>query len=362
MCMQIFTLLALILCSSFAIAQPRTQTDIETQPVDEGMVDSITENASWSLTDLRLRDLTLYWDNDGTIPNFGDDTDRYYTNGTGIELSFDPNLSDSLAERFAPSSDWQDPRFGFGLGIKQLIFTGIDITDPTPAADDRPYGGDLYFAFSFQRADDKKHDHFELDLGVIGERSQAEWAQRLIHKTFPDENDPQGWSNQLANEIAINFTFERTWKSERGEIGGFEFEMLPAIGFDLGNVYTRARGKITLRAGHNLPDDFGPATLLGHKDHTVSNAAWGEGQFSFYIFTSIGVDAVAWNIFLDGNTFASSTSVDSELFVAQAMFGFVTRYRALYLGWTQTFQTEEFESQPDEQSWGSLTLGCSFDF
>ena len=357
--MHLISLFAVSLCCALAWAQPETTKPEAIEPVLTDQLDS-NADSGWSLTDLRLRDTTFYWDNDGTVPNFGEDTDRYYTNGIGIELSFDPNLSDELAERFAPADEWNDPRFGLGLAIKQMIFTGVDITDPTPALDDHPYGGYLYLAFSFQRADDKKHDHFELDLGVVGERSQAEWAQQFIHKAFPDENDPQGWDTQLANELAINFTFERTWKSQRGEIQGIEFEMLPAIGFDLGNVYTRARAKMTFRAGMNLPDDFGPASLLGHKDHTINAAAWGEGDWSIYLYTSLGVDAVAWNLFLDGNTFATSRSVDSESLVATAMFGVVTRYKGFYLGWAQAFQTEEFESQPDEQTWGSLAFGCSF--
>jgi len=355
--MQKLPLFALALCTHLAIAQ-----DEIAPPADEQISEAIEQSGSWSLSKIKLRDATLYWENDGTAPNIVDDTDRYYTNGAGIELSFDPQLTASLADRLAPSDEWNKPRFGLGLAVKQLIFTGIDITDPSPAANDHPYGGYLYLAFSFQRADDKKHDHFELDLGVVGERSQAEAVQRFIHNIFPDENTPEGWGHQIANEPTINFTFERTFKSEPGNIAGVEFEMLPSFGVDLGNVYTRARGRITLRAGHNLPDDFGPASLLGHKDHTISNVEWGNGSWSIYAYATLGVDAVAWNIFLDGNTFATSRSVDSELFVAQATIGVVTRYKAFYLGWAQNFQTEEFETQADEQAWGSLTLGCSIDY
>ncbi len=355
--MQKSSLLAIAFCTQIVHAQ-----EVPVPPVDEQIDEVVDRQESWSLSKIELRDLTLYWENDGTVPNFGEDTDRYYTNGTGIEFSFDPNFSPELAERLAPGNEWNDPRFGLGLAIKQMIFTGADITDPTPAADDRPYGGYLYFAFSFQRADDEKHDHFELDLGVVGERAQAEAIQKIIHKTFPEENDPQGWGNQLANELAINFTFERTWKTEPGNIAGIEFEMLPTVGFDLGNVYTRARGRVTLRAGHNLPNDFGPASLLGRNDHTTSGTDWGGGSWSIYGYATLGVDAVAWNIFLDGNTFVSGPSVDSEPFVAQATFGFVARYKSIYLGWAQTYQTEEFETQPDSQTWGSLSLGCSIQY
>jgi lipid A 3-O-deacylase len=341
-------LVVLTLCSPMVLAQ------------DEAEILDTETNESWSLHDMTLRDFTAYWDNDGTLANITDDTDRFYTNGVGLELSFDPNFTESIKEKLAPAGKWNDPRFGVGLGLKQRIYTSEFITQTNPRVDDHPYGGYLYFAFSLQRADDEKHDHFELDLGVVGERSQAEAVQRFIHRNFPDEDEPMGWGNQLANEIAINFKYERTWKSQPGEVQGVEFEFLPAVGFDLGNVAIKARAKMTFRAGMNLPDDFGPATFLGHKDHTVYAGTWGEGDFSMYAYSTVSVDAVAHDIFLDGNTFASSRSTDSEPLVFTASFGVVARYGCMYAGWAQNYQTETFETQPDAQTFGSMVFGVSF--
>ncbi len=361
--MQSAPLLALSLCCVPVWAQYNPDLTAPGQVVDDLDLRVGTRSSdSWSLANLELRDFTLYWDNDGTLPRIGRDTDRFYTNGVGIELSFDLRLTDELAARFAPADEWTNPRFGAGLAIKQLIFTSSDITDPNPPIDDHPYSGYLYFAFSFQRADMDKRDHFELDLGVVGERSQAEMVQKFIHNAFPNQDDPQGWATQTANELAINFTYERTWKTHRAEISGVELEMLPALGFDVGNISTRAKGQVTLRLGHNLPDDFGPASLLGMKDHTVSANDWGEGNFSFYIYASMGMDVVVRDLFLDGNTFATSRSVNSEPFVAQASVGIITRYKGLSLGWSQSYQTENFESQPSGQAWGSIVLGYSYAF
>lgn len=355
-------LISTLLLCALAPAAP-AQSGLLPEPEPEpGALEVLESDAGWSPARLRLRDVTLYWENDGTYPSLIDDTDRYYTNGLGQETSLDPNLTDALAGRLAPAGAWDNPRFGVGIALKQLIFTGVDITDPDPPSDDHPYSGYLYLALSFQRADDRKHDHFELDVGVVGERSQGEAVQRFIHHTFPDEFEPMGWDNQLANELALNFTYERTWKTHTGDARGLKLEMLPALGFDLGNVSTRAKAKVTLRAGLNLPDDFGPASLLGHKDHTLSGADWGEGDFSFYVYGSLGVDAVARNIFLDGNTFAASPSVDTEPFVASWAFGAVVRYKRVYLGWAQNFQSETFEAQEGQQTWGAITLGASFGF
>ncbi len=327
---------------------------------EQALADSLDQSESWSITDMTLRDFTLYWTNDGTFVNLIDNSDRFYTNGSGIELSFDPNLPSSLAEKLAPGDAWENPRFGFGLALKQRIYTSEYIQQTNPRPDDHPYGGYLYFAFSFQRADADKHDHFGLDLGVVGEWSGAEFVQEFIHNAYPDQIDPQGWDTQLANELAINFNYERTWKSKKAEVWGVEMEMLPALGFELGNVAIMGHAKMTMRAGHNLPDDFGPATLLGHKDHTVGASNWGEGNFSLYVHAGVGIDAVGRDIFLDGNTFASSRSTDSEPLVGRASVGLVMRYNCLYVGWAQNFVTERFETQPNGQTFGTLVLGMSF--
>lgn len=317
-----------------------------------------------------FRDLTLYWDNDGTLPNLIDDTDRYYTNANGIELSFDPHISPALASRLA-ISDEPDQRFGVGIAVKQRIYTPASILSTNPPARDHPYAGHLALALSFQRADDHTHDHFGLDLGVVGHASGAETTQKWIHNTFPDEDDPLGWETQLPTEPTINFAYTRTWKSKPVElwgVGGLEMEMLPSVGFDLGTVLIDARSSMTLRIGKNLPTDFGPASLLGHKDHTVRTSQSRtrpdatEPNWSLYAYTRLGVDAIARDMFLDGNAFAGSRSAQREPLVATFTFGLVAQYESFYLGWSQNIQTERFDLQPDSQSWGSIVFGCSFEW
>ncbi|MFK7884424.1 MAG: lipid A deacylase LpxR family protein [Phycisphaerales bacterium] len=343
--------------SAFSAAQPTN--DSPPPSLLAGESETILE-ALADTSRYELQSATLYWDNDGTYINLVENTDRYYTSGQGIELGFAFDASDGLADRLAPG--WQDARFGAGLSIEQHIYTATNILQVDPPLNDHPYGGWLSFNFAFQRADATRHDHFEVGLGVIGEWSGARWVQDLIHDNVPGEDDPAGWGTQLANELAVNFTYQRTWRSEKGNVGGIEFDLLPAARADVGNVFIRARGQATLRVGAHLPDNFGPASLLGFKDHTAGSFADPECDWSIYVYGTVGADAVARNIFLDGNTFATSRSTEREDLIARAAFGVVLRYKNVEIGWSQTFETSTFEAQPDGQSFGSVAVNWQWQF
>lgn len=325
----------------------------ERADADQGLLDALFTRSSYT-----FRSFTAYWDNDGTYPNLVRDTDRFYTSGQGIEFGFGFEPADP--SRFAPG--WEDPRFGVGISLKQRIFTASDIAIADPDPDDHPYSGWLTLGFSFQRADANRHDHFGLDLGIVGPQSYAEDIQKWVHTTWPDEVYPEGWGTQLKNEPALNITYQRTWRTDRAEIAGLKMDMLPAVRLDAGNVFLRARGEATVRLGWNLPDDFGPASFLGIKDHTGGGWDDPDNPWSVYGYARASVDAVGRNIFIDGNTFASSRSASREPFVARATFGVMARYRCVELGWAQTLESDTFRAQPNGHTWGSIVLNiqCRF--
>jgi hypothetical protein len=69
--------------------------------------------------------------------------------------------------------------------------------------------------------------------------------------------------------------------------------------------------------------------------------------------------AVARNIFLDGNTFTDSHSIDKEGLVGEMRFGLAVllgRYRLTY---ARVNRSEEFEGQASNR-FGSLTLSVAF--
>ncbi len=307
-----------------------------------------------------VRSLTLFWDNDGTVPKIIADSDRHYTNGAKIDLALNPSSRfeegvRELADRLDPMPD---ATVKAGLVLAQHIYTAFDISLATPPPGSRPYAGYLYVGGYIQRASQGVHDHLELDIGVVGEWSGAEATQKFVHSAFPNQTRPDGWGTQLANELAINLRYQRSWRFEKARIGRLELDGIPRLGFDAGNVFVRANADLTLRLGFNLPDDFGPPRLLDYADATGS---W-EGDWGVYAYVRGGARAVAHNIFLDGNTFANSRSVDKRYVVAALSVGILGRYKHLEAGWSVTWLSEEFDTQGNGDSYGSLFARLSFPF
>ena len=66
------------------------------------------------------------------------------------------------------------------------------------------------------------------------------------------------------------------------------------------------------------------------------------------------------NIFLDGNTFEDSPSVDKRFFVGDANAGIAFTLGHYRLAYTINVRSKEFHNQEDEAVFGSLTLTRRF--
>ena len=311
---------------------------------------------------LHLTGLPLYWENDGAYVKRFDSADRHYTNGLRAEASFQPGLIPSFG-------DWLDSwlsiggtqRHAGGLAVSQLMFTPEDISEPDLIEDDRPYAGYLYTSLFHQRRTETVFDHVELQFGVVGEWSGAEGVQKAAHAAFPNEPRPEGWSNQLANELGVGLFYQRRWRSRQVPlVWGLEADAIPHVGFHLGNVWTDASVGGTVRLGYRIPDDFGVPRISEFRDATAlpnHDEPWG-----VYGFARVTGTAVARNLFLDGNTFAHSHSVGSKPLVGDLTLGLAARYRCIELTYSITWMTEEFEGQEGSDSYGTLALGWNFDW
>ena len=291
--------------------------------------------------------------------------DRNYT--SGIKLAYvspSEGVPDWLRSTggFTRALSGSDPDF-WGIAIGQSIFTPEDI-DAIPApADQHPYAGWLYMQIMVGAEEDRRDgraprylDTYELEFGIVGPSALGEEAQRGIHE-FLGAPDPQGWDSQLSDEFAFAASFDRRWRALRvfSDVvpGGIEADITPAAGVTLGTLRTEARVGVTARIGQRIDSDYGPPRVrpsLSGVEH------FSGGPPSWSLFAGVQGRAVARNLFLDGNTFEDSPSVDRNPYVADFQTGFSVSAGDWRLAYTYVWRTEECETQPSRHDFGALAL------
>jgi lipid A 3-O-deacylase len=294
-------------------------------------------------------------------------TDRYFTNGFRIQAVTKPipwitNAADKLPW-FSKQKALEDPndilqaRTSISLG--QNIFTPADISVPELIEDDIPYAGWLYLGLGISANQGlNRFDQLELNIGVVGPSSMAEQVQTNIHHFF-GIREPKGWENQLNDELGIVLFYEQAHRFEtRDWILGLKWDVIPHFGGSLGNVFTFANLGVTFRFGPDLARDFGARrirpSLPGSSFYSPKKG------FNWYFFTGAEARYVLQNIFLDGNTFKDSHSVDKKPLVGDIQAGLVIQYERIRFSYTQVFRSKEFYGQDQSHRYGSLSISYQF--
>jgi lipid A 3-O-deacylase len=298
--------------------------------------------------------------------------DKYYTQG--LEFAY-------LGPDVAVDSAWIGPFDALaGLGpfdadgasevsrryeilLGQSMFTPEDTAREDPDPDDRPYAGWLYGGVGLiQDTDRRRLDHLELLAGIVGPDAGGKKTQNDYHQ-FLGVDESRGWDEQLHNEPGLMLSYERKWRFLQPIGGGFAVDAIPEHGITVGNVMDYVEAGGMLRFGKNLEADYGPQRIrpaLSGTPYFNSDYLEQGDPFGFYFFVGTQGRAVARNLFLDGNTFRDSRSVDSEALVGDLTGGLALFWgNAVRLDTAVTYRTEEFEAQDNPTTlWGlNMTVG-----
>ena len=306
-------------------------------------------------------------------------TDRNYTNGVRASL-VSPDLDDFSddAGRSFPLIDGlsrllrplhpetprgETPSLNMVASIGQLMFTPADRDRRTLDPDDRPYAGWLYLGMGYHARTERRLNSVEFNIGLVGPASLAKESQDLVHDVRGIGRF-KGWDHQLSNELGLRLTLERKYR-----LWDYSFASLPAVstdvithlGLSLGNIATYANTGAEWRIGYNLPKDFGTSSLKPGGD----NSAPGRGDIGtrplqLQAFVSTDLRGVMRNIFLDGNTFSDSHSVDKRTFVANVAVGVAMTHKRWRLSYAYVFRSKEFRGQPESQEYGAVSLAYSY--
>ncbi|WP_323796678.1 lipid A deacylase LpxR family protein [Nisaea sp.] len=285
--------------------------------------------------------------------------DRDYTNGVALQWTDTLNrVPYGVRYAVAPFIDpGADIRVTYQLG--QNLYTPQDIERKIPDPADRPYGAWLYGAVGVLADTGKSVTSLQLSLGVVGPAALGEPVQSFVH-SLVDTREPRGWDSQLKNEPALLLTAEHKWADRLlGAPYGYQIDASPYIGGALGNVFTHANAGMMVRFGKDLPSgDYGPPRI---QPSTPGSGYFAPSDdFGWYLFAGIEGRMVGRNIFLDGNTFQDSPSVDKKLMVGDFTYGIVFNVGRARVSLTQVIRTPEFGNDEDFSSFGSLGVTYSF--
>jgi hypothetical protein len=309
----------------------------------------------------------MYFENDAFTG-----TDQHYTNGLKFSwLSADLVTWGQTGWReravaALPFINRADGQKNLGFAFGQNIYTPRDITRNNPDPSDRPYAGWSYGEVAFVSKTPVISDTLSMQLGIVGPHSLAEDSQRLVHQ-WGGFARPRGWDYQLRDELGVNVVFERRWRLfARALVQKIGIDLVPHTGVSLGNVQTYANAGGTVRFGLNLPSDFGvqlarPGSVGGTPADDLDPRVAPDRNFSVFVFGAADGRAIARDIFLDGNTFRSSRSVDKKSFVADFSVGAGAIAGRWQLTYTQVWRTAEFDAERRRyNNFGSVTLSRAY--
>lgn len=308
---------------------------------------------------MRFGSLTVYMEND----RFFAGSDRHYTNGfklTALSRDLTPDLGEAPAwarqiVRWLPTHGVDQPGRKLGFSIGQNIYTPEDIVTTALVPDDRPYAAWLYGSLAVHLQTEGRLDVFEVSLGIVGESALGREIQNGWHK-FIGVDEVHGWDNQLRDEPGIIIAYEQRRRFfTEGASGGWGADFIPHAGVSLGNVATYANAGAQVRLGWRLPSDFGTALIRPGGDSYTHLSGDLKG-WAVHGFGGFDARLSVRNIFLDGNTWKDSHSVDRREIAADFFAGTSLRFGRFRAAYTQVYRTKEFYGQDRRDVFGSLAL------
>lgn len=278
--------------------------------------------------------LRFNYDND-----FFSSTDQYYSQGYSFELA-SPWLKKNPANNLfiVPKNSLAK----YGLAIEHIAFTPTSILSDGILYGDRPYAAAIMLKSFAISADTLHHNRISsaLSIGIIGPGAFGKEMQTGIHD-WTGNPKPLGWQHQVRNDLVLNY--ELSYEKQFLRLENF-FSLQSNVNVMIGTLFTN------ISAGTNA--------TLGILDSPFDNK---KKKASFYIYVQPLVSAIGYDASLQGglfNTKSPYTIPDSgiERLTAQINFGAVLKYKRLYLEYSRTKITREFETGKSAK-WGGFKIG-----
>jgi hypothetical protein len=286
-------------------------------------------------------------------------TDRHFTHGTLLTWTSDKGaVPDGLRLFGADLPGLASPPERVSYVLGQTMFTPADIAASRPIRDDRPYAGWLYGGLRLTSEQPGARQRLALNLGVVGPPSLADETQTLVHDLI-DVQRPNGWEHQLRTEPGVVAIYERGWRHIASAPGSaLQMAAMPQVSAAVGNVFTLGALGGRLAIGQNLDANWGPPRIFpGLRGSGHDGAA---SQLHWSLFVGAQGRVVARNIFIDGNTFRDSPSVNRNPLVGDVQAGLTISYARVRAAFTWVGRSREFQGQSEHDQFASMTLSVRF--
>ena len=299
-----------------------------------------------------------------TMENDADfNTDYSYTHGGRISLLFSrENLNnDSIT---IPLLDPQNKNHLISFAYANQMYVPYDRKSLEIVEDDRPYAGWSYIELGLHQNSSTQLDSLTLQLGIVGPSAGMEDLQNEIHK-YLDAKHSHGWHNQLEDEISIQLNYMHKWRFKYQDIYGLNSVLVPYSGVNLGNVSTKLSGGALYSIGWNIPNSFGVNSMNegSFASIPVDSKIENSNVMSIYFNFLAGVNLVAKDIFVDGNTFKDSHSVERYPANAYIGAGLSIRLKSFTINYWHQNYTKDYRERgkyKPYQGYGSLLLEYNF--
>jgi hypothetical protein len=290
----------------------------------------------------RLVSFGVRADNDGFNYLSRGYSDRDYTSGTEFSFGFDDRL---LLHRVVRGySSWcaaQSSHCESRVSLGQKIFTpGVESADPV--AGERPFAGWLYLRLEESIVSGRNGHRFAVEVGVTGKPSLAQANSQGLHDLI-GFHQLVGWENQLRFEPGLSVGWDYDRRLTEAPFGSHNrVTVTRTTGLTLGNVLTEVHAGLTLDIGFGLRAGAPPC------------------QPRVNFFLSASERFVLRNLFLDGNTFTTSVSVDRRATVFAYTGGVVFRLGRWHGGYSVTTSAKEYHTQSDRHAFSTFTVSYGF--
>lgn len=271
-------------------------------------------------------------------------TDKNYTQGYSLEFVapvFKKNPINHLF--FKPETAVNR----FGVAVEHIGFTPKNIESPEIQFGDRPFAAAIMLKSFLIRTNSEKRTRFisSLSLGIIGPGAFGKEMQVEIHKATGNVI-PEGWRNQIRNDAVLNY--QVGYEKQLFRYRNF-FSLQANSEVQLGTLFTNASAGFNAVAG-----------LINSPFSSEEN----QQSFQLYLYAQPLAKIVGYDASLQGGLFNNDSpytivSEDIERFTGQLNYGVVIRINSLYLEYSRSSITREFESG-NSANWGGIKIGFGF--